>query len=82
MATRPTTPRAGSRVHTLAHLAPGQSLWFEAKPGQANRLAQQLGVDARRAGWPAPVRTMQALAIHPETREVFELVRISRAVEV
>jgi hypothetical protein len=51
---------------------------FEAFPGHAQQLAQQLGTDARRAGWSAPVRTMQLMAVHPKTRELFDIVRITR----
>lgn len=72
------TPRPGSRAARLAAMAPGESALFEAAPGRARQLAQQLGSEARKAGWPAPIQTQQLIAVHPQSRAVLDVVRLTR----
>ena len=65
-----------SRTQTLKALAIGQSAWFKARPGKAQNLAQQIGIDAKRAG--VVISRQQIIGIHPDTRALFDLVRVIR----
>lgn len=61
----------------MAQLAPGESAVFEVSAGQSvASLMRTLYVDAQRVG--IVMRQVHLLAIQPRTREVFDLVRVTR----
>lgn len=69
-------PRVGSRPWALLRLKPGEALLLPAPPGKVVNLMGQVQADATRNG----LRITQAmfLAIQPSTREVLEIVRVTR----
>ena len=69
-------PRPGSRPYALANMAPGSSLLFEAPKGMVVKRMGQIGVDASRVG--VSITMSHFLAIQPNTREVIEVIRVTR----
>lgn len=67
-------PNIGSRPWKLLRMAPGERLLFEAQPGRASALMQQIGADIHRNGLSGKRHQSIAFAIVPATREVIELV--------
>ena len=78
---KPRGPREGSRPHTLLNLEPGERCFFEAEVGRGGRLMQQIGADISRNGLQGKVSQRLLLAIEPSSREVVELVMVTRLEE-
>lgn len=71
-------PRVGSRSHALVNLPVGHSLVFEAPQGRLSAFRAQIQTDIQRNGLNGKVEQSLLLAIHPATREVYEIVRVTR----
>lgn len=69
--------RPGSRRWAIANLEPGQSLYYRADNG-GPRLMQQIGADISRVTACGSCSQRLFLAIHPQTREVLEIVEVTR----
>lgn len=72
-----TGPHVGSRPWALLRLAPGESMFLEASNG-VTRLMQQVATDLHRNGLQGVMTQTHLLAIQPTTREVVDIVRITR----
>lgn len=70
-------PRVGSRPWALLNLQPGESLFFQAQNG-VPRLMAQIATDMQRNGLSGAMTQTVFLAIQPTTREVIEIVRVTR----
>lgn len=73
-----TGPRIGSRSHKLLSLKPGEHCFFETYAGNVGRLMMQISTDIQRSGLTGEAAQRHLIAIDPATREVFDLVRVSR----
>lgn len=69
-------PRPGSRPFTLLSLKSGVRILFEAPPGRATALMQQIQADTTRNG--IKVKQAIVLGVQPDTRELLEIVAVTR----
>lgn len=73
-----TGQRPGSRPWLITNLKPGESLFLEAPKGRLQPFMQQVAADIYRVGLATLVSQSLVLGIEPATREVFELVKLTR----
>lgn len=71
-------PRPGSRPHALVNLPVGHSLVFEAPQGRSYAFMAQIQTDIQRNGLKGKMEQALLIAVHPATREVFDIVRVTR----
>ena len=73
--------RPGSRPHTLENLEVGSSHFFQVKKQSTSKLMQQISVDISRVGLNGRLKQEVLLAIQPTTKQVVELVMVTRVAE-
>lgn len=71
--------RIGSRPSQISRLEPGESLFLCAPRGRLAQFMSQIRVDIARAGMSGQVSQSLVLGVEPSTREVYELVKLSRS---
>jgi hypothetical protein len=78
---RTSRPRRISRPDRLRALQPGERIFFEAPPGRLSPFMQQVQTDVGRCNLKGTVTMVHVLGITPSTREVIELVMVTRKEE-
>lgn len=76
-----TGPRPGSRPYLIANLKHGQRVFLEAPVGDVQRFMQQVAADITRCELQGKVVQGIVLGIQPSTRNVYELVMLTRIEE-
>lgn len=73
-----TGPRPGSRPHMLANMELGERTFLEAPQGRVQAFMQQIGADITRGNLQGKITQTLILGIEPATRQVYELVMLTR----
>lgn len=71
-------PNKGSRPAMLLSLKPGQRVIVEAPIGKTSAVMQQMGADISRNGLSGKIKLSQVLGVEVSTREVVEMILITR----
>ena len=71
-------PRVGSRPWKLAQMMPGDRIFLEAPGGNLQNFMKQIGADISRGGLSGLVTQTLILGIEPATRNVIDLVMLTR----
>mgnify|MGYP000146140800 FL=1 len=75
---KPMGPRPGSRLHMLANMKPGQRVFLEVPAGRLQAFMAQVGTDISRGKLGGLITQALILGINPTTRQVIDLVMLTR----